>query len=735
MSNRTKRFIGFGFLLLFCLILVACQGTDETVAPTQRPRPTETVAPTEAPTQTPLPSPAALETVEVPFLEAWLASAHADVEAEAFNHWNEEDPVEIPAECAKCHSTPGFQDYTGADGTPPMQVEQAHAVGSVITCVACHNTATATLDTVEFPSGAVLTGVGSQSLCMTCHQGTASKVQVDANIEAAGAAANPDQPFEELGFTNIHYYAAAVSRFGTLVKGGYEYDGKTYDAMFDHAGGVESCNDCHDPHTLELKTAICTDCHEGADDLDDIREIRMASSFVDYDGDGNLRESVADEINGLRGMLYSAMQNYAFTVVGTPIVYSEEAYPYFFIDTNENGQPDEEDMQFPNRYNAWTARLARAAYNYQTSLKDGGAYVHGGKYIIQLLYDSIEDLNSQLEDPVSLETAHRNDPGHFAGSEEAFRHWDAEGEVPGTCVKCHTGEGLPMFIANNAVIATKPSNGLLCETCHDNLQEFTQYTVNSVPFPSGVNISYGEAEPSNLCLQCHQGRESTVSVNRAIGSTAPDEINERLTFRNVHYFAAGATQFGGEARGGYQYDGQEYSGRFTHVDRFDTCAECHDEHALSVNIAFCDSCHETDNVEEIRGGPGVENTIDYDGDGDIEEGIAGEIKTMLDVLYESLTSYAANTLNQPIVYTSASHPYFFNDTNGNGQPDPDEINNDNRFVSWSPRLLRAAYNYQYVSKDPGGFAHNADYIMQLLYDSIRDTGGPVQGMTRPAVTP
>ena len=43
----------------------------------------------------------------IPFEAQWAASAHADFSAEAFVHWDEDDPAEIPARCAKCHSTPG----------------------------------------------------------------------------------------------------------------------------------------------------------------------------------------------------------------------------------------------------------------------------------------------------------------------------------------------------------------------------------------------------------------------------------------------------------------------------------------------------------------------------------------------------------------------------------------------------------------------------------------------------
>jgi hypothetical protein len=33
-------------------------------------------------------------------------------------------------------------------------------------------------------------------------------------------------------------------------------------------------------------------------------------------------------------------------------------------------------------------------------------------------------------------------------------------------------------------------------------------------------------------------------------------------------------------------------------------------------------------------------------------------------------------------------------------------------------LLKAAYNYQVVQKDPGGYVHNPTYMLQLLYDSL-----------------
>ena len=42
--------------------------------------------------------------LEIPFLDEWMNSPHNDTEAEAFTHWNEENPAEIPESCAKCHN-------------------------------------------------------------------------------------------------------------------------------------------------------------------------------------------------------------------------------------------------------------------------------------------------------------------------------------------------------------------------------------------------------------------------------------------------------------------------------------------------------------------------------------------------------------------------------------------------------------------------------------------------------
>jgi hypothetical protein len=79
----------------------------------------------------------------------------------------------------------------------------------------------------------------------------------------------------------------------------------------------------------------------------------------------------------------------------------------------------------------------------------------------------------------------------------------------------------------------------------------------------------------------------------------------------------------------------------------------------------------------------------------MEEPIRDEIFALEDALLAAVQAYAADTIGTAIAYTPDAHPYWYIDTNGNGTADPDEVNSDNRYATWTPTLLRTAYNYQY----------------------------------------
>jgi len=139
---------------------------------------------------------------------------------------------------------------------------------------------------------------------------------------------------------------------------------------------------------------------------------------------------------------------------------------------------------------------------------------------------------------------------------------------------------------------------------------------------------------------------------------------------------------------------------------------------LIVKVEACGNplCHGTKVVQNIRKEP-----RDLDGDASKSEGLTGEVDTFGDILLGAMMDYARGVAGAPITYDSHSYPYFFSDDNNHGLVDDGE----GSYSNWTPRLLLAAYNYQCFQKDPGAFAHYGKYILQVLYDSIRDLSAVV----------
>jgi hypothetical protein len=328
----------------------------------------------------------------------WWGSAHADETAEAFIHWNEDEPAEVPVNCAKCHSGQGLLDYIGQDGSTAFSVDAPGRIDDVISCEVCHNEQANVLHMAFFPSGAEISLQTGDALCATCHSGTTSGTRIDTVAEGF----LDDDVIPDASFITPHYAHAAATLFGSEAQSGYQYEGKNYTDRFDHADGVQTCTDCHDPHSLHMKddyegADLCAACHSNVSDYSDYRNVFVDG--IDYDGDGTI-EGVYHEIEGTRNVLYAAIQTYAATTLDQSIGWADQ-YPYLFIDTNENFSLEEDEVAFPNQYATFSPRLLRAAFNYQFSIKESAGYVHNGKYILQLLNDSIQDLaqNTALDLP------------------------------------------------------------------------------------------------------------------------------------------------------------------------------------------------------------------------------------------------------------------------------------------------------------------------------------------------
>ncbi|UCG24900.1 MAG: polyheme membrane-associated cytochrome C [Chloroflexota bacterium] len=343
MRRQEFRFVSFCLLFLMCLALVACGAAE-----------------------------ASEEDIEA----QWASSAHADAEARAFTRWDDADPPEIPTNCAKCHSTPGYLDFHGANDSPVGEVSQPASIGTTVECDVCHSELTADKTEAVMPSGQLLEELGPNANCMECHQGRASGIGVGealADIETGDDVVNT-----EISAPSIHNSPAGPLQYGVEAHGGFEYPGKEYAGRYDHTGGFDSCIACHDAHTLTIDARRCHVCHIKAVDFASLRNIR--TSNIDFDGDGDNTEGIFREILTIEERLLEQIELYVNVTEGVEPIVIDGRF------TNEDGEA----------YTTWTPRLLRAAYNYQFSALSGGSYVHNPRYTLQLLYDSYEDLGGVM---------------------------------------------------------------------------------------------------------------------------------------------------------------------------------------------------------------------------------------------------------------------------------------------------------------------------------------------------
>lgn len=309
--------------------------------------------------------------------------------------------------------------------------------------------------------------------------------------------------------------------------------------------------------------------------------------------------------------------------------------------------------------------------------------------------------------------------GHSDASSISFSYWNEAGVIPPACAVCHSGAGFRSFhgldgSAPGLPEQPVPVGGVVdCETCHN----AGLAAVTEIAMPSGISHPVGTGEAS--CMTCHQGRAAGATVVRAVGDRAEDEPDPALAFINPHYATAAATILGGYGGMGYHYPGKDYSGRYLHARPVSTCASCHEPHSLKVAEENCLTCHLSGDAADIRIA-----RVSFDGSGDLKKGIGHDIAANAARLKAMLHDYAARVAGVPLHYDGHRHPYFFADANGDGVADLA----DGRpvpYAAWTPRLLKAAYNWKFVGSDAGIHVHNPHYALELLYDSMADLAGPL----------
>ena len=535
---------------------------------------------------------------------AWLGSAHADLTSEPFAHWNNESPAVVPGNCAKCHSGLGYQDFLGVLANPltdPPEIaptsnlndpapspgrdssRRAVAGGHYGQLRRLPQRGHGAFDRGHLPLGSQGHRARRRVALHLCHQGRESTVSVEKKISDAYTAAKittDDTVSTAVNFINVHYFAAAGSLYGREAETAYEYADptkaalpvdpvtglkprKAYDRKFAHVASKDVCFECHDQHSLKVRVTECATCHVNQNGdpivsappanaaeyeaaIDNLHEVRMAGTINDFEATATRRKAstrssaVCRTCSTLRSALTRTRPRPTGPARRCP---PRRSHTRRRRTRTSSSTRTATASSIPVRRPATTpGRLACCAPPTTTSTREGpGAFAHNAKYLIEVLYDAIADLNAVHAVP-GFANLVRNDSGHFDTSAEVYRHWDEDTDhlVDPSCSRCHSVEGF-LFRVKYGIDQTIPaplSSGMTCETCHETGTSFSPMGGNkparryvaSVTFPypttatstqiANVTIANGTKgtaaeDDSYVCMTCHQGRESTLTVDAA----------------------------------------------------------------------------------------------------------------------------------------------------------------------------------------------------------------------------
>lgn len=334
--------------------------------------------------------------------------------------------------CMRCHTATGFMSFI-QNGTQDAAA-LAKDLPDPLTCAACHNADTAnygsgvTLNTSGFTPGDnpatykrsadggadqhIDLTVGKEGVCLKCHAPRSSDGAIKVNAwvynmaldtaytsastytfaqypanDTATPAGKVSSSQKRDSAVTFHYVPVLATFYGNDAKEGFQYQTDPSGNALTYVGkntlmtGYDTCVKCHNPHTTAVQPAKCVACHSGVTTSADFQNIRMTTS--DYDGDGDAAEGIYSEVEGVKAKLYQAIQNYA--LLQRAIVFSP---------SSSSTAPWRRGDDTTKVYDKFTPRLIKALYNYHLAYRDTAAYVHNSKYIVELLYDSIKDLNS-----------------------------------------------------------------------------------------------------------------------------------------------------------------------------------------------------------------------------------------------------------------------------------------------------------------------------------------------------
>lgn len=297
---------------------------------------------------------------------------------------------------------------------------------------------------------------------------------------------------------------------------------------------------------------------------------------------------------------------------------------------------------------------------------------------------------------------------------ENSQHGSGNAMRTGSCAPCHTTEGFIESVTGEDY-AGSAFNAVGCFACHDPHEngDFALRTTAAVTLGNGATYDRGI---SNLCVSCHKGR-------RDVTKYVVDSVKMSSHY-GPHHSNQSDMLLGENA---YEYDGYDYDNSWHTTGVADGCVKCHfdvsdaydmgghtfwmsteegDENTDACNV---DGCHLNDT--EIDDFDREMALMDFDDDGDFDEGVQTEIEDLLTEL-ETLLLAAGLISGDP----GDTHP------NSIVVPDADSVG--------------AVFNFEFVIEDKSNGIHNTRYAAALLISSINymTTGDPEGAPARKPLT-
>jgi len=546
-----------------------------------------------------------------------------------------------------------LSDPTSA--TPSFTAPAANGTYNIILSV---NGGAATATASVFVTNSIT--AGAALLCANCHKSSG----MDAGVYANWSTSKHSR-FTGSVCQACHVGTANGAHPGTLTSGTVNAASFTY-----LKGGAVFCLNCHNPaivngfnaSTHKTKNLTCSACHTGGVHDPDFNPASCNGCHVDASGN---------------------VANHPLSITSTCTACHD-----------------------PHTLVATVANMPAVHYNNITSGMYPASYVTSRASCADCHTASTENATIRGQWAAS---------GHAATSELPWIDYDFK--TRSGCVQCHTTTGFIAFSSARVTAAwgtasDKTKEVLTCVGCHSDIAAGTVRTVTPVkPFADEASYQNRNVGTSNICMDCHSGRNNGASIQVKIGAAFDLATS---AFIAPHYLSAGGSLQG---KSGYHFPGRSYANYSSNSHRMvgtsntlatgtaGPCVTCHMTSASShsyqpvnfdqngaitaLTTTECANCH-------ASALPAA--TLDAD---------RVSFNNALAVLNAQLTA-----INHPY---SPIYPYFAKGNWGAGQA--------------GANVMGAAFNYKLLLAEPGAYAHNSAYAKQLIVDSIdaAANGGTVTG--------